>query len=82
MLKIVIAPVFGIMSAYLLGFRGDELLITLVFMGSSTAVNSYVMAREMGSDSDLTSGIVVCTTAFSILTLFLGLYLLKSFGLV
>lgn len=81
MLKIVVSPLFGLSLAYLLGFRGDELIIILIFMGSSTAINSYIMAKEMGSDSDLTSGIVVCTTGFSILTLFLGLYLLKTFGL-
>jgi len=81
-IKTVVSPIFGLIPAYLLGFRGAELVITLVFMGSSTAVNSFVMAKEMGSDSDLTSGIVVCTTGFSIITLFFGLYLLKSFGLV
>ena len=39
------------------------------------------MAKEMGSDTDLTSGIVVCTTGISVITLFMGLYLLKTFGL-
>ena len=82
LIKTVISPLFGVVGAYLLGFRGSELVIMLVFMGSSTAVNSFVMAKEMGSDSDLTSGIVVCSTAFSMVTLFLGLYLLKSFGMV
>lgn len=82
LLKTVVSPAIALTGAYLMGFRGAELVITLVFFGSSTAVNSFVMAKEMGSDSDLTSGIVVCTTGFSIITLFIGLYLLKSLGLV
>ncbi|MBE7021520.1 MAG: AEC family transporter [Ruminococcaceae bacterium] len=81
LLKIVIAPVFGLTISYLLGYRGNELLIVLIFMGSSTAINSYIMAKEMGSDAELTSGIVVCTTGLSMITLFLGLFLLKTFGL-
>lgn len=81
LVKIVGAPLFGLIISYLLGYRGNELLIVLIFMGSSTAINSYIMAKEMGSDSELTSGIVVCTTGLSMITLFLGLFLLKSFGL-
>ena len=81
LVKIVGAPLFGLIISYLLGYRGNELLIVLIFMGSSTAINSYIMAKEMGSDSELTSGIVVCTTGLSMITLFLGLFLLKTFGL-
>ena len=81
LIKVVISPIFGLIIIVLLGYRGAELIITLVFMGSSTAINSFVMAKEMGSDTDLTSGIVVCTTGISVITLFFGLYLLKTLGL-
>ncbi|MBE7029373.1 MAG: AEC family transporter [Clostridia bacterium] len=81
MLKVVVAPIFGLTLGYLIGFRGAELMIILIYMGSSSAINSYIMAKEMGSDSELTSGIVVCTTGLSIITLFLGLFLIKSLGL-
>lgn len=79
--KVILSPLYGLIVAYLCGFRGDELIIILIFMGSSTAINSYIMAKEMGSDSELTSGIVVCTTGLTVFTLFTGLYLLKIFGL-
>lgn len=81
-LKIVVSPVIGVGTMYLMGFRGAELIIALIFFGSSTAVNSFIMAKEMGSDANLTSGIVVSTTGLSVITLFMGLYLLKSFGWV
>lgn len=79
--KIVISPLFGVLCMYLLGYRNDELVITFVYMGSSTAINSFIMAKEMKSDEELTAGAVVCTTGFSILTLFIGIYLLKLFGM-
>ena len=82
LLKIVISPVIGVGTMYMLGFRGGELIIPLIFFGSSTAVNSFIMAKEMGSDENLTSGIIVSTTGLSVITLFAGLYLLKSFGWV
>lgn len=75
--KIVFSPLLAVVILYVLGYRGDELLIALVYMGSSTAVNSYVMAKEMKSDADLTSGIVVCTTGLSVITLFLGIFIIK-----
>ena len=76
--KLIFSPLFGVVTAYLFGFRGEELLIILVYMGSSTAINSYVMAKEMKSDADLTSGIVVCTTGLSVITLFFGIAIIKS----
>lgn len=77
--KLVFSPFTGILIGWLFGFRGEELMIILIYLGSSTAINSYVMAKEMKSDADLTSGIVVCTTGLSILTLFIGIFITKTY---
>lgn len=45
------------------------------------AVNSYTMALQMDGDADLASGIVLLTTGFSCVTLFLWILLLESGGL-
>ena len=76
--KLVISPVIGVSAMWLCGFRGEELMIALIFMGSSTAINSYVMAREMKSDADYTSSVVVATTGLSVLTLFIGIFIVKN----
>lgn len=76
--KIVISPIIAVATLYLFGYRGEELLIGLIYMGSSTAVNAYVMSREMKSDAEYTSSVVVATTGLSVITLFLGIFIVKS----
>lgn len=65
-----------------LGFRDEKLVAILVMLGSATTVSSYVMARSMGHDGALSSGVVMLTTLFSAFTLTFWLWLLRSLGLV
>ena len=48
---------------------------------SPTAVNSFTMAQQMGGDAELAGDIVVTTSAASILTMFLWIFLFKSLGM-
>ena len=65
-----------------MGFRREELVAILVMLGSSTTVTGYVMARNMGHDGVLYSGVVMLTTLCSAFTLTGWLYVLRSLGLV
>lgn len=65
-----------------MGFRQEKLVAILVMLGSATTVSSFVMARNMGHEGVLTSGVVMLTTLFSAFTLTLWLYLLRSGGLI
>lgn len=65
-----------------LGFRDEKLIAILVMLGSATTVSAYVMARSMGHDGALSSGVVMLTTLFSAFTLTFWLWLLRSLGLV
>ena len=77
--KLIVSPIIGVASLFFFGYRGEELLIALIYMGTSTAINSYVMAKEMNSDAELTSNIVVATTGLGVITLFGGILFIKSF---
>ena len=68
--------------ALMLGFRREELIAILVMLGSATTVSCYVMAKNMGHEGTVTSGVVMLTTVFSAFTLTGWLFLLKSRGLV
>ena len=68
--------------AVMLGFRREELIAILVMLGSATTVSCYVMAKNMGHEGTVTSGVVMLTTVFSAFTLTGWLFLLKSMGLV
>lgn len=68
--------------AVMLGFRREELIAILVMLGSATTVSCYVMAKNMGHEGTVTSGVAMLTTVFSAFTLTGWLFLLKSMGLV
>ena len=68
--------------AAVLGFRNEELIAILVMLGSATTVSSFVMARSMGHEGTLSSGVIMMTTLLSAFTLTMWLDVLRSFGLV
>ena len=50
--------------------------------GAPTAVSSYPMAQQMGGDGPLAAQAVVLTSAFSLCTMFLWIFLLKNLSLI
>ncbi len=81
-LKLAGIPAVMLSVAVWLGFRGTELGAVFVLYSAPTAVSSYVMAKNMGSDDDLAAQILVFTTIFSSVSLLLILTVLKGLGLV
>lgn len=65
-----------------LDFRQEELVAVLIMLGSATTVSSFVMARNMGHEGVLSSGVVMLTTLLSGFTITGWLWILRSFGLI
>lgn len=80
--KLVLIPLVWVTLAALIGFRDQALIAVLVIFAPPTAVSSYPMAVAMDADGQLSSEIVVFTSAFSILTMFLWIFALKSLMLI
>ena len=59
MLKLVGFTAVFLPFAVMLGFRREELIAILVMLGSATTVSCYVMAKNMGHEGTLTSGVVM-----------------------
>ena len=81
-MKLVGFCVVFLPMAALLGFRNEEMIAILVMLGSATTVSSFVMARSMGHEGTLSSGVIMMTTLLSAFTLTMWLDVLRSFGLV
>ena len=79
--KLILMPAVWLTVAALLGFRGHAYISLLSLYGAPVAVSSYSIAQQMGGDRELASQIVVYTSVFSILTLFLITLVTKSLGL-
>ena len=80
--KLVISPLFMVTAGILLGFRNEILVPILLMSGAPTAVSSYTMAQQMGGDGELAGEIVVFTTAMSIVSIFLWVFVLKQFNFI
>lgn len=65
-----------------LGYRGPELMAVLIMLASPSTVSCYIMAKNTGNDSVLTSSIIVLTTLFSSITLTGWIFLLHSLNLL
>ena len=82
LIKLIFIPITAILTAMPAGFRGNDLVILLMIFGVPTAVSAFPMATIMGGDSKLTATIIVQTSLFSIFTLTLGIFILKSLNLI
>lgn len=80
--KLVLTPLLLVLTAYALGVRGMDLGILFLMVASPTAAASYVMVQAMRGNTVLAANIVVGSTLLSLLTVSLGLALLKSAGWV
>ncbi|AKN30727.1 transporter [Clostridium carboxidivorans P7] len=80
--RLILLPGIIIILAILVGFRGYELGAIFILFSAPSAVSSYVMAKEMNSDYELTGDVVLLTTFFSMFTIFAGIYMLKATSLI
>ena len=78
--KLIVSPGLFLGLGALLGFRDVAFVSLIGVFASPTAVNSFTMAQQMGGDAELAGDIVVITSAMSILTMFLWIFLFKSLG--
>jgi malonate transporter and related proteins len=81
-IKIIILPLVLTTTAYLSGYRNDDLGIMFIVFACPTAIASFVMADAMGANSKLAGNIIMITTLGSVFTISIGILLLKSFGLI
>lgn len=65
-----------------MGFRQGELGAVFILFMAPSAVSSYIMAKNMRSDDQLAAQILMMTTLVSPFTICLGIYLLRSMGLL
>lgn len=67
--KLILFPAAVICAALLLGMRGDQLSYLALCAAVPTAMNGYVLARQMGGDAELYAAITTIQTAAAFLTI-------------
>ena len=80
--KLVLTPLLILPFAVWMGFRGEAMVALMIMFGAPTAVSSFTMAQQMDADGELAAQLVIFTTFFSILTIFLLVFILKTLQLI
>lgn len=81
-IRLIVLPAIVIGTTMLLGFEWYETVILYVTFGVPTAVASFSLARQLGADSVLASQIVVYTSSFAILSVFLWTLVMQLLGIL
>ena len=82
LMKMVVLPALGTMAAWFWGFRGAELGLLFLFFASPTAAASFVMVKALGGNDRLAANIIALTTLFASVTVTLGVFILRSSGII
>jgi malonate transporter len=80
--KLVVVPLTFTYAAYLWGIQGMDLGILFLMVASPTAAASYIMVQNLGGNAKLAASIVVISTFASLITVSLGLAVLKQIGII
>ena len=68
-LKLLFMPLVMTVSAYALGIRGEQLLTIAMGASVPTAMNGYVLAKQMGGDAPLYAAVATLQTVASFFTI-------------
>lgn len=82
MMKMVVLPAVCTAAAWLMGFRGAELGLMFLYFASPTAAASFVMVKALGGNDRLAANIIALTTLVASVTVTLGVFILRSAGLI
>lgn len=78
--KMVVLPLLMIPIVIGMGYRDSDLLAALLAYQTPIAVSSYIMAQQAGADEQLAGQLVVFSSAVSIVTLFVTIFILRQTG--
>lgn len=80
--RVVIVPLIGISVALIFNhFTGAQFASFVACFCTPVAVSSVPMSQEMGADAELMGQLVVWTTVFSALSIFIASFVLKALGI-
>ena len=78
LLRLLIAPASALVPAFLFGFKGNSIGTILICTATPMATTAFPMALACESDYELTGQVVITTSLFCCITLFLWIFALKA----
>ena len=81
-IKLVVQTAVFLPVILYLPFNREEIIACFIMLAAPTTPSCYIMAKNMGSDDVLTSGVIVLTTLFSAVTMTGWIFLLRVIGAI
>ena len=80
-IRLFIIPAVFLTVSILMGFRGNELAALFALYFTPSAMITFAISQIMGGDPDLAAQQIVSQSVLSIVTIFIGVFILNSFGM-
>lgn len=80
--RLFIIPLVTLTLAVLLGFTSEAMIAFLALFASPAAVSSFTMAQQMCEDAELSAQLLVYTSVFSALSLFIFISIGRALALI
>ena len=80
LVRLLVSPLVFCSLLYALGYRGAQMIVSLIIFGAPCAMATYSMACAMDGDDELAGVLVSVTSVLSIFTMFVFIFLLKQLG--
>lgn len=74
-IKLLVFPLISMAVLSMMSITGTQKAIGILYSGLPAASTSYVLAKQLGGDSDLMASIITITTILSVFTLSLIMYI-------
>lgn len=78
--RLVLIPAVFLSISILMGFRGNALASLFALFATPPAMITFAISQIMGGDSELAAQQIVSQSALSIVTMFIWVFILSSFG--
>lgn len=81
-MKVILQPLLFVPLSILLHFTAEEIVTSYVMLAVPTAMNAYIVTRKLGGDEEVSAGIIVATLLLTIVTIPVGIVILKGIGII
>ncbi|MBE7720835.1 MAG: AEC family transporter [Lacrimispora celerecrescens] len=80
--KVVMTPLIFVIPMVWAGFESEQIATAFVLFSVPSAMNAYIVTKKMGGDDELGAAVIVATMLLSVITMPVGIWLIKSVGII
>ena len=80
--KLIFGPLVMTTLAIFMGMNQEEIVTIYVLFGVPSAMNVFIVTKSMGGDDGIAANIIVSSVFLSVITMAIGIFMLRSFGVV